>query len=151
MEKFTALQRRNAAIAISREITSKPNDYLVLDVESSGFNGTVMEVGVTDVFGNELFHKYRHPSEVCPPGAIAVHGLTPAVLDANGARPWGEWHQELAALCNGKNVIAYNAPFDCRILSNTAALEGTASVLAGATVTCAMQLWTAFKDRKSVV
>jgi DNA polymerase-3 subunit epsilon len=130
---------------IARTILATPDAFAILDTETSGLDGEAMEVAVIDPMGVELFRAFRHPIAVVHPKALAVHGLTPEVLDKNGARPWAEWHSELRTVLNGRCLVAYNVPFDKRILENTARVEGTESVLSGIKgEVCLMRLWSGF-------
>ena len=136
---------RNNAIRVSRHILDNPPLYAIGDTETTGFNGEVVELVIIDSLGNELIHEYRHPKGEMNPKALAVHGLTPEVIDSKGARPWAEWYLRLEYVLNGRILVAYNAPYDVRMIENTAKIEGTASPLTSATSPiCIMQLWSDF-------
>jgi DNA polymerase-3 subunit epsilon len=130
---------------IARAILATPDAFAILDTETSGLDGEAMEVAVIDPMGATLFRAFRHPIEAVHPKALAVHGLTPEVLEQNGARPWTEWHNDLRSVLTGRCLVAYNVPFDKRILENTARVEGTESVLSGIKgEVCLMRLWSGF-------
>ena len=53
-----------------------------------------------------------------------IHGLSLHALHAQGARPWPEVHQELAAvLRRARCALAWRADFDARVLGQTAAVH----------------------------
>ena len=108
---------------IARAILDNPEAVAILDTETSGLDGEAMEVAVIDPMGATLFRAFRHPIAVVHPKALAVHGLTPEVLEQNGARPWAEWHSELREVLNVRCLDANNVPYDKRILENTERAE----------------------------
>lgn len=73
-----------------------------------------------------------NPGVEIPPAAAAVHGITTAHAQANGAAPAAaleEIAQALVAAVNqGAWVVAFNAAFDLRILRSELARHGLASL-----------------------
>ena len=101
------------------------SDLAVIDTETTGVGrgDEVIEVGVIDGGGRTLFESLIRPrSGFVPPAASAVHGLT--MRDLVGAPSFAEVADELAGALHGRRVIAWNAPFDQRLLAQSAALWG---------------------------
>ncbi len=99
-------------------------DVLIVDTETNGRGdgAEVIEVAVVDTTGQTRFE-----SLALPEGRIRrrTHGLTFARLKAEGARPWPLVHPDLVAALDGAEaVLAWNSPFDLRILVQTARRHG---------------------------
>lgn len=99
-------------------------DVLIVDTETNGGgdDAEVIEVAVVDTTGRTRFE-----SLALPKGRIRrrAHGLTFARLKAEGARPWSLVHPELVAALDGaESVLAWNSPFDLRMLGQTARRHG---------------------------
>ncbi|MET4614093.1 DNA polymerase-3 subunit epsilon [Rhodococcus sp. PvR044] len=89
-----------------------PGVACILDVETTGFVGSIIEAAVIDAAtGETLLDTLVDPGSVAiEPEAQAVHGITAA--DLVGAPTWREVLPALAAATAGRIVLAYNAPFD---------------------------------------
>ncbi|WP_241665914.1 3'-5' exonuclease [Prescottella subtropica] len=89
-----------------------PGAACILDVETTGLDGAIIEIAVIDAAtGEVLLDTLVDPGGVpIEPDAHAVHGLTAA--DLAGAPTWPQVHPRLAAVTAGRTVLAYNAPFD---------------------------------------
>jgi len=84
----------------------------IVDVETTGFEGSIVEIAAIDAAtGEPLLDTLVDcgPVEI-EPGAHAVHGITAA--DLSGAPRWPEVFAQLAAVTEGRLVLAYNAAFD---------------------------------------
>ncbi|MCD2114394.1 3'-5' exonuclease [Rhodococcus rhodochrous] len=84
----------------------------ILDVETSGLTGSILEIAVIDAATGAVLLDTLvdcRPVQI-EPGAHAVHGIAAADLD--GAPRWPEVFAQLAAVTSGRQVLAYNAPFD---------------------------------------
>lgn len=122
-----AVQRRRPArpdVAGEWRALLGRTDMLIVDTETNGRGdgAEVIEVAVVDTTGQTRFE-----SLALPEGRIRrrTHGLTFARLKAEGARPWPFVHPELAAALDGaKAALAWNSPFDLRILAQTARRHG---------------------------
>lgn len=101
------------------------DDFVVVDTETTGLGSRdeVIEVGVVDGSGATLLESLVWPrSGRVPEGATRVHGLTLADLD--GAPTWPAVLPRLEALLHGRRVLAWNAPFDERMLRQSSRLWG---------------------------
>lgn len=116
------------------------DDFLVLDTETTGlgYADEVIEVAAVGPDGDELLSTLVRPrSGGVPPGATAVHGLTMA--DLIDAPTFAEVYEELTALARGRRVVAWNAPFDERMVRQSATAWGLRARLRG--FECAMRAY----------
>ncbi|TCN53501.1 DNA polymerase-3 subunit epsilon [Rhodococcus sp. SMB37] len=84
----------------------------ILDVETSGLEGSIIEVAVIDAASGAVLLDTLvdcGPVQI-EPDAHAVHGITAA--DLVGAPRWPEVFAQLDAITSGRLVLAYNASFD---------------------------------------
>ncbi len=73
---------RNKAILWAKSILQYPEKYYILDTETTGLiNPQVIELGVIDLDGKEIINQRFRPETDITDGAIAIHGLTPEVLE----------------------------------------------------------------------
>lgn len=95
-------------------------DFAVLDTETTGLGrrDEIIEVGVVDASGATLVQTLIWPrSGGVPQGATRVHGLT--IDDLAGAPTWPEALEELRSALQGRRVLAWNAPFDERMVQQS--------------------------------
>ena len=86
-----------------------------VDTETTGLNqdGTdeVLEIAIVDADGTTLLNTLVRPvRNTAWPNAQAIHGISPQ--DVDRAQPWETQLPKIAAICAGKTVVFYNAPFD---------------------------------------
>lgn len=87
---------------------------VVIDTETTGLDGQVIEVGVCTVAGEPILdQRVRVPLPI-EPGAFAVHGISDA--DLRGYPGWDEVWPRLEVVLGGRTVLAFNAAFDERCL-----------------------------------
>lgn len=95
-------------------------DAVGVDTETTGFKGTIIEIGLVDGEGNQLYHAYVQPLTEIDPRATAVHGYTAESLEALGARPWSEVSPEVNEVLAGRTVVQYSFSFfDKEMIENT--------------------------------
>ena len=99
-----------------------------LDTETTGFrNPEACEVGLVYLKGDStttlLSERVRPVSEIWEPGAIGVHGITPA--DVRGCRSFPEVYLDLLRE-TGKSdhVVIFNRSFDIRVVKVSLAAHG---------------------------
>lgn len=90
----------------------EPGVAVLLDVETTGLAGAVIEVAVIDAAtGATLLDTLVHPGDVAiEPGAQAVHGITLERLA--GAPAWDRIAPKIRVVTRDRVVLAYNAEFD---------------------------------------
>ena len=102
----------------NRSLLDKP--MCVLDTETTGLgaHAEVVQLAILDgKSGEVLFDQDFCPETPIDAGASAVHGLDHDRLA--GAPRWPELFEEVWSLLKGRLAVAYNAPFDRRILDQT--------------------------------
>ncbi|MEE2061702.1 3'-5' exonuclease [Rhodococcus artemisiae] len=90
-----------------------PGAAAILDVETSGLDGSILEIAVLDAATGEVLLDtlvFPGPHITIEPEAQAVHGITAG--DLIGAPGWPEVLPLLVEVIGGRVVLAYNAPFD---------------------------------------
>lgn len=97
---------------------------LFLDTETTGLDDSdqICEIAILDVDGAVLFSSLVRPSCAMNPAAADVHGITPEELSC--APAWPDVHGTVAAILSGRLVVAHNADYDSRLLSQTCRAYG---------------------------
>ena len=92
-----------------------------------GRRAEVIEVVAIDTTGALRLTALSVPVGPISRESSEIHGLSPDTLRAEGARPWPEVHEELAALLrNTRCALAWRADFDARVLGQSAAVHNLA-------------------------
>ncbi len=98
------------------------DDVLLVDTETTGLGETaeVIEIAAIDTLGNLRLSVLSMPEGRISSGASKVNGLTRRKLESEGAKPWPEIHEKVKSeLESASVVLAWNAPFDVRMLNQT--------------------------------
>lgn len=103
-------------------------DLLLLDSETTGLEGYLVEIAITDSEGMPVFHSLVNPQCEIEAGAQEVHGIGTAELE--GAPTFGEIEPKLRALLEYKTVVIYNAAFDVGVLRREVTRETGAQLRA---------------------
>lgn len=94
--------------------------FVVIDTETTGLGARaeIVEVAAVDEGGEVLLESKAWPrSGRVPASATRVHGLT--IDDLRGAPSWPELLLELERTLEGRRVLAWNAPFDERMIQQS--------------------------------
>jgi DNA polymerase III subunit epsilon len=123
------------------------DDFLVLDTETTGTSARdeVIQIGVVNKHGETLLDALIKPTIPIPPFVTGIHGITDAMVQ--GKPPFPAIYDDLAALFDGKPIIVYNAPFDKRLLQQTAQKWALPPLDLGA-MDCAMKMYARFYGEK---
>ncbi len=84
---------------------------------SSGDGHRICEVALVRVCGTQIEHTFDqliNPQRLPDPGAVAVHGISPELLD--GAPAFAVVAPTILDIMHGSVVVAHNAPFDMDFL-----------------------------------
>ncbi|GLX06584.1 3'-5' exonuclease [Microbispora sp. NBRC 16548] len=102
----------------------RPGVAVVLDTETTGMDGVIIEIAVVDACtGETLLNTLVNPGTVpIEPGARAVHGITDAELQ--DAPTWQEVGPAFLQAVDGRRILAYNAPFDAGAVRATHRVAG---------------------------
>ena len=118
--------RRQEILSDWRQFLERP-DVLIVDTETTGLGdrAEIVEIAIIDTTGAIQFEALTMPQGRIPKEASDVHGLTRAKLKEEGAKPWPELHAQVTGIIESARVVlAYNADFDSRVLSQTAKRHG---------------------------
>lgn len=109
--------------AALREIVLRGN-WLSLDTETTGIDegAEVIEVALVSPSGGVLFESLVRPLGPVSEEARAVHGITDEELSA--APTWPEVYARLVPLIGDRELVAWNAAFDRRVLRRSSTLHG---------------------------
>ncbi len=103
------------AITLAREILSQPDQYVILDTETTGlYDCETVQIGIINLFGKTLLDTFVKPTCAISKGATAIHGITEETV-ANA--PTFEAIRPLIELMtHEKIVIIYNSDFDNEVI-----------------------------------
>lgn len=108
---------RNEWIETIRKLFSLDGIY-ILDTETTGLQGDVrvIELSIIDLDGNIVFHSLFNPGMPLPEKIPELTGITDEMLET--APFFFQKVTEIVDILSGKQVIAWNAPFDRQWLTN---------------------------------
>jgi DNA polymerase III subunit epsilon len=112
------LNDRNKAIQWAKSILDSPNDYYILDTETTGLeNPEIIELGVIDLDGNEIINQRFNPKTQVTQAASKIHGMTNTSL--RDEPPFHSIIDCLQELVFERKLLIYNFPFDREALMVT--------------------------------
>lgn len=115
-------QQRICDVIFSNGVTTKfPEQYLVLDTETTGLNqyrnDEAVEISVVDQDENIVFDSLIKPKNIIEwSGAQRIHGISPEMV-ADAPLFEDVW-MKLGSLLAGQTIFIYNAPYDIGIMHN---------------------------------
>ncbi|MCS6134014.1 3'-5' exonuclease [Shewanella baltica] len=100
------------------------DDCVVFDTETTGLGDTdeIVEIALINSRGEVLLNSLVQPCKSIPAEATAIHGITNEMV-ANAPRISELLHQ-INTIISGKTLIAYNADFDVRLLTQSVMMCG---------------------------
>lgn len=126
-------------------------DCHILDTETTGLDGQaeIVEISIIDQVGQVVFDSLVKPRQPIPVEATNIHGISNEMVA--DAPSWADIHAEVCRIVASKPLVIYNADYDLRLMSQTAALYGLPPVQP-AGVACAMlayaEFWGDWNDYK---
>ncbi len=107
----------------ARDYLTRPRSTLILDTETTGLSGEVIELAIINLEGEVLYNGRFNPSLIVESGAVKVHGITRSMLRNE---PFFDQRCDVIRdiLANGDTHLAYNAAFDVARLNFTCTLYG---------------------------
>lgn len=91
------------------EVTTS-DKYIILDTETTGLQGQVIELAIIDAQGNIIYDGLFKSTCAIEPGAQEQHHISEAML--SGSPYFYEEWPEIYRRIQGKSIITYGAPFD---------------------------------------
>ena len=93
------------------------DNLAVLDSETTGLYGEVIELAIVDGHGQTLFDERMKPRCEVEPGAQRIHGISDADL---AGLPGIEVHwPRLSEIFSSRHIVIYNQSFDTGVLSRS--------------------------------
>jgi DNA polymerase-3 subunit epsilon len=113
-------EARQDVITWARQVVEE-SETLILDTETTGLDDhdEVIQLAMIDMSGNVLLDTLVKPTVCVTPEARTVHGITDQAL--TNAPDFPDLYNAIAVLLGNHSVLAYNADFDRRILTQTSA------------------------------
>lgn len=133
-------------VAAVRQLLQQ-DDVFILDTETTGLkDAEVIEVALIDMQGQPVLNTLVKPkTRTMNPFAQRVHGISLAQL--HDQPTWPEVLPELERLAGNATILAWNAPFDARMLEQTSAHWGLPHPRL--LFVCAMNLYARSHGRRS--
>lgn len=137
----------NQSIYWAKAIMNNIPKWVILDTETTGIGNddVVIQLAIINLEGIQVIDTFLKPIKKAgiPKDAIAVHGITYDKL--YNAPHYKEIYSVIQEKITDKNIIAYNADYDRRLLKQTAYQEGAQRLKA--TWHCAMLQYARFKGQ----
>jgi DNA polymerase-3 subunit epsilon len=139
-ERLEAEQREadhQAAVAWARALAAR-SDWVALDLETTGLDGDIeiVEIAILSPTGKVLLESLVRPVRSIPPEAIAIHGITDAMVAYAPTLP--AIHAAIAAAIRDREVLVYNVAYDRPVLGGVCERHGLPRLVAKRW-TCAME------------
>lgn len=136
-----------AALRWAREVVLSPT-VVFLDTETTGVKPTddVVDIAVLDGQGAVLFEQLLKPSRPIPADTAAFNGISNRMVAS--APDLQDVYPTLAALLEGRVVVAYNSEFDRTMLGGALRRRGL-SEIAVTDWCCAMEAYAAYNGESS--
>ena len=107
------LADRAKAIEWSRQLLENPEDWCIIDTETTGLNprySRVVEVSVLNGFGDLVLDTLINPGVAIPDEVAAIHGISNELVV--GSPSMMEAWADLQEVTRDKLLLAYNSSFD---------------------------------------
>lgn len=150
-EEVEPPQATAAAAEVSAPPAPAPPAALIFDTETNGLRDPhAIQIAwvVYDADGHELWSRVEYlalpPGKSIDPGAERVHRISMRTLEAKGKAAQFvllDFYADLdRVVARGGKVVAHNAKFDARVVTNTARTCGLARGLDAAECFCTMEM-----------
>lgn len=115
---------RAAVLAPFKAWLSGHRPHAILDTETTGLDGEIIEIAIIDMQGGVLLNQRIKPKGSVSAGARAVHGISDA--DLKDLPGMAYWWPKIRRLISRYDILVYNKEFDFKALRNSldAALPG---------------------------
>lgn len=118
MNQPTTIETSLSPLAALRQAVKKQN-FVILDTETTGLQrGEICQIAILNRNGDILLDTLIKPVSPIPLDAELIHGISnDAVANAMG---FAQIMPVVREICTGRDVIAYNAVFDRKMLHQSA-------------------------------
>ncbi len=105
------------AIQMARQIIEQKPVYI--DTETTGVNkdDEIVEISIVDFDGSLLSNMLIKPTKPIPPDAQRIHHISDK--DVASAPAWPIAWPRIRSFLYGRSIVAYNAPFDYRMMQQS--------------------------------
>lgn len=106
------------SLEILRRVLEREN-FVILDTETTGLDqrDQIVQIALINGAGETLLDTLVKPTRPIPRGVIKVHGITNEMVADAPSLP--QIVEQIRDLMKGREVIAYNASFDLRMLNQS--------------------------------
>ncbi len=105
-----------------KDLLARPDCYVVLDSETTGLEGEIIDLAIVSLDSTVLFNELLRPQCAIEEGAMAVHGITEAMVAS--AHTFAEHWAHIQDAIGDRAIIAYNADFDRGRFEHTSKTHG---------------------------
>jgi DNA polymerase-3 subunit epsilon len=134
------------AVNWARDLMQRdPNDWVILDTETTGLKNVdqIVQVAMINGAGDVLMDNVLvKPTIPIPPDASQIHGITDELV--KDALPFAHVWFDISKNMQGKSLVIYNAEFDLRMLRQSAEAEDFGIKFLCASWSCAMEMYAAW-------
>lgn len=112
-------QDRNDAIMWARRRLEQCEDFVVLDVETTGldYDDEVCSIGIVRGDGQTMLHRLVKPRQTIPEEVVSIHGITNEAV-VNAPDFITVWPTVLGAIGN-RELVIYNRDFDISMMATS--------------------------------
>ena len=131
----------------ARELFERPNFYII-DTETTGIGkqDEVVQIGIVDKHGAVVLNTLVKAHVPISPKASQVNGITDDMLQ--DAPPLSDLYVTLSSALAGRPLVAYNMPFDWRMLEQSFGKAGLPIFRSGPRH-CAMRQYAQFRGQRN--
>jgi DNA polymerase III epsilon subunit-like protein len=104
------------------EELSNANSYLILDTETTGIKGEIIELTIINSDGKVLFNSFIRPKNAIELDAIKVHHITEDMC--KNSPEWPTILPTIKEILSNQIVVTYNALFDRRAFHKSDQVHG---------------------------
>ena len=124
--KTNFTEDKNSAINFAKQVLKNKDDYLILDVETTGLGNddVVTQIGIIDMEGNIILDSLIKPTMIkeISVNVTAITGINMKMLD--DAPTFRQLYPKFQEIVKGKQLLAYKADFDLKYLIETSRQDG---------------------------
>jgi DNA polymerase-3 subunit epsilon len=105
-----------------RAVVASEEQYVILDTETTGLYGEIIDLAIIDTKGHQLYNALLKPLCAIEKKAQETHHITAEMLES--CPTIGEEWSKICDIVQGRTVITYNAKFDSERIAYSLARHG---------------------------